>query len=115
VQVIGDGIMVFFGAPDYMDDREQATSAVKTAVLMQQEMRLLNNKWLSEGLNREVKIRMGIHQDYLTVGYFGSDEFMEYTAVGKGINLASRLESSCTPGYIKVSHPVHLLTCVMVL
>ncbi len=111
VQVIGDGIMVFFGAPDYMDDREQATSAVKTAVLMQQKMCILNNKWLSEGLNREVKIRMGIHQDYLTVGNFGSDEFMEYTAVGKGINLASRLESSCTPGYIKVSHPVHLLTC----
>ena len=35
---------------------------------------------------------------------------MEYTAVGRGINLASRLEASCTPGRIKVSYPVYLLT-----
>ena len=35
---------------------------------------------------------------------------MEYTAVGKGVNLASRLETSCTPGRIKISYPVYLLT-----
>jgi len=34
----------------------------------------------------------------------------EYAAVGKGFNLASRLEISCTPGRIKVSYPVYLLT-----
>ncbi len=111
VQIIGDGIMVFFGAPDDMDSREQATQAVNMAVLMQERMRELDQKWKNEGINQEIKIRMGIHQDYLTVGNFGSDEFMEYTAVGKGINLASRLETTCTPGRIKVSNPVYTLTC----
>ena len=111
VQVIGDGIMVFFGAPDDMEDQRQAISAVNMAILMQQKMHQLNKKWLSEGLDQDIRIRMGIHQDYLTVGNFGSDDYMEYTAVGKGINLASRLEASCTPGQIKVSHPIHALTC----
>ena len=35
---------------------------------------------------------------------------MEYTAVGRGINLTSRLEASCTPDRINVSYPVYLLT-----
>jgi len=35
---------------------------------------------------------------------------MKYTTVGKGINLASRLEISSAPGRIKVSYPVYLLT-----
>lgn len=89
VQVIGDGIMVFFAAPDDMENQAQAVNAVRLAVLMQQEIRHMSRKWMSEGVEQEIKARMGIHQDYLTVGNLGSDEFMEYTAVGKGINLAS--------------------------
>jgi adenylate cyclase len=110
VQVIGDGIMVFFGAPDPMDGQDQANNAMKMAVAMQRRMRQLSKKWLNEGLEQNVAVRMGIHQDYLTVGNFGCEEFMEYTAVGKGITLASRLESSCTPGNIKVSYPIYALT-----
>jgi adenylate cyclase len=110
VQVIGDGIMVFFGAPDRMDSQDQASNAMKMALAMQRRMRQLSRKWLNEGLEQNVAVRMGIHQDYLTVGNFGCEEFMEYTAVGKGITLASRLESTCTPGNIKVSYPIYTLT-----
>jgi signal transduction histidine kinase len=65
---------------------------------------------LENGLEYEGPARIGIHQDYVTVGNFGSHNLMEYTAVGRGINLASRLEASCTPGRIKVSYPIYLLT-----
>lgn len=74
-----------------MDSREQANRAVNMAVRMQKNMREPGHAWKNEGID----------QDYLTVGNFGSDDFLEYTAVGKGINLASRLETSCTPGQIK--------------
>ncbi len=111
VQVIGDGIMVFFGTPDDMESREQAIKAVKMAIDMQQKTQQLSEKWMREGLGQAIKARIGIHQDYLTVGNFGGEEFMEFTAVGKGVNLASRLESSCTPGNIKVSYAVYSLTC----
>jgi len=111
VQVIGDGMMVFFGAPDYMESQQQAMKAVKLAVLMQQKTQQLSKKWMSEGLEQDIKARIGIHQDYLTVGNFGGEAFMEFTAVGKGINLASRLEASCTPGSVKISHSIYTLTC----
>jgi len=35
---------------------------------------------------------------------------MEYTALGVAVNLASRLEATCTPGRILVSFPVYALT-----
>ena len=109
VQVIGDGIMVFLGAPDEMENDEQAETALKLAIDIQNKVHQLAEGWLNSGLDFEGPARVGIHQDYVTVGNFGSQEMMEYTAVGRGINLASRLEASCTPGNIKVSYPVYQL------
>ena len=110
IQVIGDGLMVFLGAPEQMDDKEQAKRALTLAIAIQQKIPVLAKGWLENGLEYEGPARIGIHQDYVTVGNFGSQNMMEYTAVGRGINLASRLEASCTPGRIKVSYPVYLLT-----
>ena len=110
IQVIGDGIMAFLGAPDEMDDTEQARRAVNLSIAIQHKVRELGKAWLENGLEYEGPARIGIHQDYVTVGNFGSHNLMEYTAVGRGINLASRLEASCTPGCIKVSYPIYLLT-----
>mgnify|MGYP001822203553 FL=1 len=109
VQVIGDGIMIFLGAPDEMENDEQAITAVRLAIEIQNKMKQLAKDWLNSGLDFEGPARIGIHQDYVTVGNFGSQEMMEYTAVGRGINLASRLEASCTPGNIKISYPVYQL------
>jgi len=110
IQVIGDGIMAFLGAPDEMDDTEQAKRAVNLSIAVQHKVYELAKGWLENGLEYEGPARIGIHQDYVTVGNFGSHNLMEYTAVGRGINLASRLEASCTPGRIKVSYPIYLLT-----
>jgi signal transduction histidine kinase/class 3 adenylate cyclase len=110
IQVIGDGLMIFLGAPEEMENTEQAERAIKLAVAIHRTVNELAKSWLDSGLEYEGPARIGIHQDYVTVGNFGSQNMLEYTAVGRGINLASRLETSCTPGYIKVSHPVYLLT-----
>ena len=110
IQVIGDGIMAFFGAPDEMDSTEQANKAVEMSIAWQRKVKQLSTGWLAKGIEYEGPARIGIHQDHVTVGNFGSNNLIEYTAVGRGVNLAARLESSCTPGRIKVSHPVYLLT-----
>ena len=104
---IGDGLMVFFGAPDPMDERQQAVRAVSMAIAMQKRMTYLTKKWTDQGLTHEIKVRMGIHQDMVMVGNFGSRQLMEYTVVGSGVNLANRLESYCTPDKILVSRPIH--------
>ena len=66
---------------------------------------LIENRW-PRGFEYVGPARIGIHQDYVTVGYFGSSNFMEDTTVACSINPASRLETSCTPGSIKVTYPI---------
>ncbi len=104
---MGDGILGFFGAPEEMFPEEQAARAVRMALAMHARLAHLAREWKSVGLvEDEVLIRVGIHQDYVTVGNFGSEEHMEYTAIGRGINLAARLESACAPGRILVSYQI---------
>ncbi|MCP5053985.1 MAG: adenylate/guanylate cyclase domain-containing response regulator [bacterium] len=107
---IGDGLMVFFGAPDPMEEKEQAERAVSMAVSMQKQMKELTGKWTEQGISHQIKIRMGIHQDLVMVGNFGSRQLMEYTVIGSGVNLANRLESYCTPDKILVSAKIQALT-----
>lgn len=107
---MGDGIMAFFGAPDEMEPPEQARRAVAAAVAMQGRMADLGEKWLRSGLDHDLRLRVGISQDYATVGSFGSKDLMEYTALGSAVNLAARLEAGCAPGRVLVSFPVYVAT-----
>lgn len=107
---MGDGIMVLFGAVDEMPPEVQARQAIRMGLAMQRAMRDLAATWAARGLGHRVAIRMGIHQAEVTVGNFGSDDLVEHTAIGAGVNLASRLEGACAPGEVLVSEPVHALT-----
>jgi len=104
---MGDGIMAFFGAPRALPPEEQARRAVAMAVAMQRKMKGLADKWLNEGLDHDIRIRMGIAQGTVTVGHFGSSQLMQYTAVGAGVNLASRLEKNCPPGKVLVNQAIY--------
>jgi class 3 adenylate cyclase len=74
------------------------------AVEMQQKMKTLQEKWWNLGIQSPFKIRCGIHTGMANVGNYGSDGFMEYSAIGLNTNLASRLEEACDPGEIYLSH-----------
>ncbi len=101
---VGDAIMIFFGAPVATDDHDHALRAIRMAVEMQARMTELAEKWLNEGIENPFQIRIGINTGVATIGNFGSDGRMDYTAIGKQVNLAARLQSHCTPGKILVSH-----------
>jgi adenylate cyclase len=88
---IGDGLMVFFGAP--LEDPLQEEHAVTTALEMQRELRKLGAKWQSEG-RPPLRIGIGINSGNAVVGNIGATERMEYTAIGDTVNLASRLETA---------------------
>ncbi|MCW5828954.1 MAG: adenylate/guanylate cyclase domain-containing protein [Deltaproteobacteria bacterium] len=101
---VGDAIMIFFGAPAATDDRDHALRCVRMALEMQARMGELARKWSDEGIENPFQIRIGINTGVATVGNFGSEGRMDYTAIGRQVNLAARLESSCTPGRILMSH-----------
>ncbi|MDH4182720.1 MAG: AAA family ATPase [Nitrospinota bacterium] len=102
--VIGDAYYIFFGAPEFTNDKDHALRCARMAIEMQEEMRRLQKKWFEEGVESLLSIRCGINTGMATVGSYGSEERIEYSAFGTQVNLASRLESACRPGYILVSH-----------
>ncbi len=97
---IGDGLMAIFGAPNATP--EDAKNALKTAVTMQQRLMSLNKELEAEHLTR-VNVGIGLHTGVATIGYIGSEQRSEYTAIGDTVNLASRLESNARGGQILVS------------
>jgi adenylate cyclase len=97
---IGDGLMAIFGAPTASP--EDAKNALKTAVAMQKRLRTLNEELSAEGYGR-VEIGIGLHTGIATIGYIGSEQRSEYTAIGDVVNLASRLEQIARGGQILIS------------
>ena len=103
---IGDCIMVFFGAPASVVDH--ALRAVRMAQDMQHEMVRLNENWARRG-DEPLYIGIGIHTGYVTVGSFGSAAFLDYTVIGRAVNLAARIESQAEGGKILISARTHSL------
>ena len=104
-KVMGDGLMAFWGAPAPMLPAEQALRAVEAAAAMQQRLERLSDAWEVRGMRR-FHARIGVHQDVVAVGDIGTAELWSFTAIGRGVNIASRLEGACPPGRVMVSDAV---------
>lgn len=99
-KLIGDSLMVVWGNPIAQDDH--AEKAVEAAMEMQSMMRNLRRKWQNKlGVNLDLGI--GINTDEMVVGTIGSEEFCDYTVLGYGVNIASRIERGCPGGEICIS------------
>jgi len=103
-QFTGDSIFAIFGAPDSKGELEDALACLRMALEMQNKMKILREKWWNQGVQFPFAIRCGIHTGMANVGNYGSEGFMEYSAIGLNTNLASRLEQVCKPGEIYLSH-----------
>ena len=106
---VGDSIMVFFGDPSSQGAKKDAVAAVSMAITMRKHMNLLRQHWRAQGIERNLEIRMGINTGYCTVGNFGCDVRMDYTIIGREVNLASRLENYAEAGEILISHETYSL------
>jgi adenylate cyclase len=107
---IGDGIMIFFGDPDTLGEREDALACARMAIAMRDRVHVLQEQWVNErGVPRTLHVRMGINTGFCTVGNFGSEDRLDYTIVGGQVNAASRLEANAAPDQILISHETYTL------
>ncbi len=101
---MGDCVMAVFGVPiSHYNDTERA---VVSAIEMQQYVNNINIERERNGL-KKVEIGVGINTSYVISGNMGSVDRMDYTVIGDGVNIASRLESIAKRGQILVTKDVY--------
>ena len=99
---IGDAILVFFGDPESEGETEDALKCVEMAIRMQARAVELQKYWQKLGVSKGLHVRMGVATGFCTVGNFGSDLRMDYTVLGRPVNLAARLEAAADPDTILI-------------
>jgi adenylate cyclase len=89
---IGDAIMAVFGLPVAGEDDEDR--ALRASIAMIRSLREWNVERDARG-EPLLDMGVGLNTDSVVAGNIGSPKRMDYTIIGDGVNLASRLESAC--------------------
>jgi adenylate cyclase len=91
IAYMGDGIMAVFGAP--LEQPDHADRALAAATEMIDARLDAFNAWIAEhGHDHRFVMGVGINSGPVMAGNIGSEQRVEYTALGDTTNTASRLE-----------------------
>nr|WP_239578152.1 adenylate/guanylate cyclase domain-containing protein [Archangium primigenium] len=85
---IGDCVMAVWGPPSQHPD--DPARALRAALEMQDAVEVLNGSRVAVG-KRPIEVGIGVNTGQAVVGYMGSTERHEFTAIGDTVNTASRL------------------------
>jgi class 3 adenylate cyclase len=99
-EIIGDAILVIFGAP--VASQDHADKAVACGLAMQLAMTDVNQRLTAKSAST-LEMGIGIHTGRVIVGNIGSLRRTKYAAVGSNVNLAGRIESFTTGGQLLIS------------
>ncbi|MGD0217329.1 MAG: adenylate/guanylate cyclase domain-containing protein [Desulfobaccales bacterium] len=99
-EILGDGILAFFGAPEPLEDHPRR--AVACALAMQEAMGDLNRLNQADGLPH-LEMGIAVNTGTVVVGNIGSERRSKYSVVGSDVNFASRIESFALGGQVLIS------------
>lgn len=99
-EILGDGILAFFGAPEPREDHP--ARAVACALSMQVAMDEINAENEADGLPR-LAMGIGVNTGSVVVGNIGSERRTKYSVVGSDVNFASRMEAFALAGQVLIS------------
>ena len=98
--IIGDAILVVFGAPVAMPDAAQRAACC--ALEMQKAMQEVNEYSFQKGWP-EIEMGIALHSGETVVGNIGSTKRSKFGVIGQPVNLTARIESFTIGGQVLVS------------
>src|SRR5215510_9840102 len=99
-QLLGDGLLVYFGYPQAHED--DAHRAVRTGLGILAAMEDLNNE-LERDKGIQLAVRVGIHTGLVVVGAMGGGGRQEQLALGETPNIAARIQGLAAPHTLVIS------------
>src|SRR5262249_42307809 len=99
-QLLGDGLLVYFGYPQAHED--DAQRAVRTGLGIIEALGVLKTR-LEQDKGIGLAVRLGIHTGLVVVGKMGSQGRQEQLALGEVPNVCSRIEGLAAPNTIAIS------------
>ncbi len=103
-EIIGDGILAFFGAPDPLEDHP--VRGVACALAMQAAMEELNARNLSDGLPH-LEMGIAVNTGSVVVGNIGSELRTKYSVIGSPVNVTGRMESFSVGGQVLIGQSTY--------
>lgn len=97
----GGTVNKFMGDSLFANFRDPLRAAI-AAIEMQKQFQILNLMNMKDQ-SSEIKVRIGIHTGPCILASIGTDDYMDFTAIGDSVNVASRLEKACKPGAVLAS------------
>ena len=105
-QLLGDGLLVYFGYPQAHEDDPQR--AVRTGLGIIEAIGALHTR-LEQDKGIRLAVRLGIHTGLVVVGDMGSQGRQEQLALGETPNVAARLQAIARPNTVVMSADTHRL------
>jgi class 3 adenylate cyclase len=105
-QLLGDGLLVYFGYPHAHEDDVQR--AVRTGLGILREMEDLSMR-LKREKGIQLALRMGIHTGLVVVGAMGGAGRQEQLALGETPNIAARIQGLAEANTLVISEATHRL------
>lgn len=103
-EIIGDGILAFFGAPERLENHPEL--AVACALQMQLAMGEINALNEADGLPH-LEMGVAVNTGEVIVGNIGSEKRTKYGAVGSQVNFTGRVESFTVGGQVLISQATY--------